>query len=165
MSNKIELNCPAPDFVLADFNGNEVKLSEYQGKTVLLVFNRGFVWPFCQAHMAQLRQDYQEYVSRNTEIIVIGPENASEFKKYWRDNQLPFTGLPDPKHTVLKKYGQEVNLFKLGRMPAQVVVDQNGTARYVHYGKSMMDIPSNEEILQIIDEINQRQESIKMGSA
>jgi peroxiredoxin Q/BCP len=111
--------------------------------------------------MAQLRQDYQEYVNRDTEVIVIGPENPSEFKSYWGNHQLPFIGLPDPKHTVLKKYGQEINLFKLGRMPAQVLIDKQGMARYVHYGKSMMDIPSNEEILQILDDTNQKSISLR----
>ena len=42
-------------------------------------------------------------------------------------------GLPDPKHSVLKRYGQEIKLFKLGRMPAQVIVDKQGQARYAHY--------------------------------
>jgi peroxiredoxin len=41
--SKVELNTPAPDFTLADFNGNEVSLSDFRGnKNVLLVFNRGF---------------------------------------------------------------------------------------------------------------------------
>ena len=55
---------------------------------------------------------------------------------------------------MLKLYGQEVNLFKLGRMPAQVLIDKEGMARYVHYGHSMSDIPSNEEILALIDEFS-----------
>lgn len=41
--SRIELNQPAPDFALADINGNEVRLSDFQGKkNVLLIFNRGF---------------------------------------------------------------------------------------------------------------------------
>ena len=70
-----------------------------------------------------------------------------------RKNHLPFVGLPDPKHSVLKLYGQEVNLFKLGRMPAQLVVDKDRQVRYVHYGHSMKDIPSNEEMWEILDQI------------
>ena len=104
--------------------------------------------------MAQLRQDYQEFVKRQAQIIVIGPEDAKAFTAYWREHDLPFIGLPDPKASVLKLYGQEVNLFKLGRMPAQVIVDKTGLARFVHYGHSMSDIPENAEILVLIDELN-----------
>jgi peroxiredoxin len=104
--------------------------------------------------MAQLRQDYSQFADRDIEIIVVGPENAGSFAGYWQKESLPFIGLPDPKASVLKLYGQEVNLFKLGRMPAQVLIDKAGIARYVHYGHSMSDIPPNKEILALGDEIN-----------
>jgi peroxiredoxin len=104
--------------------------------------------------MAQLRQDYPQFVSRDMEVVVVGPEDARAFAAYWQKESLPFIGLPDPTHSVLKLYGQEVNLFKLGRMPAQVLIDKAGVARFVHYGHSMSDIPKNEEILALGDEIN-----------
>jgi peroxiredoxin len=105
--------------------------------------------------MAQLRQGYAEYIKRDTEVVVVGPEGAKAFANYWQKENLPFIGLPDPKRSVLKLYGQEVNLFKLGRMPAQVLIDKKGIARYVHYGRSMSDIPPNEELLALIDEISE----------
>ena len=101
--------------------------------------------------MAQLRQDYAKFVARDIEVVVVGPEDAASFADYWRKESLPFIGLPDPKHSVLKLFGQEVNLFKLGRMPAQVLVDKVGVARFAHYGHSMSDIPKNEEILALAD--------------
>lgn len=106
--------------------------------------------------MAQLRQNYEQYVTNDTVIIVVGPEGPDEFALYWNSNQLPFIGLPNPTHSVLKLFGQEVNLFKLGRMPAQVIIDKSGIARYVHYGKSMSDIPDNQELLQLIESLNQQ---------
>lgn len=105
--------------------------------------------------MAQLRQDYAEFIKRDTEVVVVGPEGAKAFANYWQKENLPFIGLPDPKRSVLELYGQEVNLFKLGRMPAQVLIDKKGIARYVHYGRSMSDIPPNEELLDLIDEISE----------
>jgi len=105
--------------------------------------------------MAQLRQDYEQFTERNAEIVVVGPEDADAFRKYWDEERLPFIGLPDPDHSVLKLYGQEIKLFKFGRMPAQVIIDRQGYARYIHYGHSMSDIPSNQELLAILDELNQ----------
>jgi len=105
--------------------------------------------------MAQLRQDYNKFTAQDTEIVVIGPENEKAFSNYWQKNDLPFIGLPDPTHTVLKLYGQEVNLFKFGRMPAQVAIDKNGTARFVHYGHDATDIPANEEILDLLKTMNE----------
>jgi peroxiredoxin len=113
--------------------------------------------------MAQLRQGYQGFLDRGAEVVVVGPEGNASFARYWAANELPFVGLPDPKHTVLKLYGQEVKLFKLGRMPAQVVVDRSGRVRYVHYGHSMRDIPSNAEIWAILDELGEQAESEEEG--
>ncbi len=104
--------------------------------------------------MAQLRQDYDRFVAKDIEVVVVGPEDAGAFSAYFEKESLPFTGLPDPSASVLKLYGQEVNLFKLGRMPAQVLIDKAGIARFVHYGHSMSDIPPNEELLALGDEIN-----------
>ena len=107
--------------------------------------------------MAQLRQDYQEFTARQTEVIVVGPEDEAAFSSFWREQSLPFIGLPDPKTVVLKRYGQEVNLFKLGRMPAQVIVDKRGIVRYAHFGHAMSDIPDNCELLALLDGLNQEE--------
>jgi len=41
--SRAELNKPAPNFTLTDFNGREINVKDFQGKqNVLLVFNRGF---------------------------------------------------------------------------------------------------------------------------
>jgi peroxiredoxin len=104
--------------------------------------------------MAQLRQDYQEFVKRQAQVVVIGPDSRPAFAAFWREHDLPFVGLPDPRASVLKLYGQEVNLFKMGRMPAQVIVDKSGMVRFVHYGNSMSDISENNEILALLDQLN-----------
>jgi peroxiredoxin len=104
--------------------------------------------------MAQLRQEYQEFVKRGAEVIAIGPEDAKTFADWWREHEMPFTGLPDPDHSVSKLYGQEVKIFKLGRMPAQLIIDKKGMIRYKHYGSSMSDIAENSEILAKLDELN-----------
>lgn len=101
-----------------------------------------------------MRDEFKLFETRDSVIISIGPEPAAKFKGYWDLNHLPFIGLPDPQAKVLKLYGQEVNLFKLGRMPAQMIIDKNGMLRYIHYGHDMTDIPSNQEIIQILDQIN-----------
>ncbi len=104
--------------------------------------------------MAQLRRDYEQFVQQDAKILVIGPERKQLFQEYWAKHQLPFVGLPDPEHRVLKLYGQEVNLFKLGRMPAQVIIDKKGRVRFAHYGHSMSDIPRNRELLELLDQLN-----------
>lgn len=107
--------------------------------------------------MAQLRQDYASFAAADAEVVVVGPDTGAAMAAYWTAEALPFVGLPDPTSTVLKRYGQEINLFKLGRMPAQVLIDKAGVARYVHYGHDMSDIPPNAELLALLDRLNSEQ--------
>jgi len=103
--------------------------------------------------LARLRDGYPEFTARNAEILAIGPDSLEKFISYWEENKLPFPGLPDPNKQVSSIYKQEVNLFKLGRMPLNAVVDRKGFIRYIHYGYSMSDIPDNGTLLQVIDEL------------
>ncbi len=104
--------------------------------------------------MAQLRQDYQQFVSHDAEILVVGPDDQKAFIEYGHKEQLPFVGLPDPTHKVANLYGQQVKLLKFGRMPAMIVIDKQGQIRYRHYANSMRDIPDNGEILNLLDSLN-----------
>jgi peroxiredoxin len=104
--------------------------------------------------MVQLRQDYQIFKDRGAEIIVVGPENAENFTAYWHSRDMPFTGIPDPKHEIENLYGQKVEIFKFGRMPAMFVIDKEGRIRFSHYGNSMSDIPKDAEILSLLDDID-----------
>jgi len=104
--------------------------------------------------LARLRDEYGQFVSRGVEILAVGPNPPATFEQYWRNEQIPFIGLPDADHRVALLYRQEVNMFKLGRMPLSCIVDANGYIRYANYGASMRDIPSNEDLFQVIDELN-----------
>jgi len=104
--------------------------------------------------MAQLRQDYKDFVDRETEVIAVGPDSQKAFVDFWEENDIPFFGLADPDHEAAKLYDQEVNLLKFGRIPAQMLIDKQGIVRYVHYSNSMSDIPDNVDMLNLIDEIN-----------
>jgi peroxiredoxin Q/BCP len=104
--------------------------------------------------LARLRDEYEKFTNRSVLIVAVGPNASTAFKQYWQNEKIPFIGLPDPKHSVARMYKQEVNLFKWGRMPLNCVVDSRGYIRYAHYGNSMSDIPSNEELLQVIDELD-----------
>jgi peroxiredoxin Q/BCP len=45
-------------------------------------------------------------------------------------------------------------------MPAQAIIDKPGMIRYIHYGLSMSDIPSNQDLLGFIDRMNAEEESL-----
>ncbi len=101
-----------------------------------------------------MRDHYPEFTARGAEVVTVGPDSMESFKQYWAKENIPYIGLADPDHSVSKIYRQEINLFKLGRMPLNLVLDVEGRIRYIHYGSNMTDIPDNETFLDVIDQIN-----------
>ena len=101
-----------------------------------------------------MREDYAKFVEKDAEILAIGPEGPRQFKRVWDEQQYPFVGFSDYRHTVADLYGQEVNLTKLGRMPAMLIVDKQGIIRFAHFGDNMADIPRNEDVLALLDQLN-----------
>jgi peroxiredoxin len=103
--------------------------------------------------MAQLRQDYKEFVNRNAEVIAIGPEDPQTFAEWWHREKMPFPGIGDPAHKIADLYGQQVKILKFGRMPALFIIDKEGRVRYEHFGESMSSIPLDTAVLAMLDEL------------
>jgi peroxiredoxin len=101
-----------------------------------------------------MRDEYDRFANRDVPILAVGPNEDDLFKRYWSTEHIPFIGLPDPDYSVARLYRQQVNLFKLGRLPLNCVIDSKGYVRYAHYGTSMRDISTNDELLHVIDELN-----------
>ena len=104
--------------------------------------------------MAQLRQDYREFVARDAEVLIVSPEDARQVAAFWEKEQMPMPGLVDPGHEVATQYGQRVSLLQLGRLPTMVVFDRNGVVSLEHRGSNMRDIPENSLLLELLDELN-----------
>jgi peroxiredoxin len=102
-----------------------------------------------------LREEYDKFAEQDAQILVIGPEGPRRFKQVWEAERYPFVGFADYRHTVADRYGQEVNLLKLGRMPALLIVDKRGVIRFAHFGDDMADIPKNQDVLALLDQLNQ----------
>jgi peroxiredoxin len=106
--------------------------------------------------MAQLRQDYQQFLAREAEVLMVGPDGPRAFQRYWKQEEMPFVGMADVGSKIADMFFQEFNLLKLGRMPALFVVDKQGFIRFKHYGKSIADIPENDEVIKVLDQINKK---------
>jgi len=98
-----------------------------------------------------MRDDHPEFEAAGATIAVVVVDELDAVQRHWRDNGLPFIGIADPAEVVSGRYGQQWKLFKLGRMPAQFVLDCEGRIVFSHYGSGMSDIPENRQMLQIID--------------
>ena len=104
----------------------------------------------------QLRREYSKFKEAGIEIIVVGPDDLEAFAKHFNTYDLPYVGIPDPEHRLLDLYGQRTKLVRGGRMPAQVLLDSAGIVQLAHYGGSMRDIPSPNEILELVASLSEQ---------
>ncbi len=134
-------------------NYNEFNINDYKKYDFLyLVFNRGFMWPFCKKHMMQLHKEKKEFDKRNIKVVSICPENIEKIERFLSSENIDLELVADPKHIIADEYNQQVKIFKLGRMPAQIILNNKGEKIFEHFANSMRDIIENREILSFIDE-------------
>lgn len=171
---RLKQNSKALDFSVRDYLGKEVDLSEYKGKKVLLSFFRGASCPFCNLRVHELIKNQQKLNSRGIKIITFFSASKEEIHKYAGKQTPPFTVIPDPEFLIYKKYGVESSMsgmfkamLRMGTMvkmmiggffnmksmsdkpllPADFLIDEDGSIYKVYYGKDFGDHIDLKEVL------------------
>lgn len=85
-------------------------------------------------------------------ILSDNEKGAKKLESICDECQIPI--FFDKKKKVVKELNQEVIITKLGRMPAVIIVDKEGIIRYAYFGESMSDIPENQVLLDVLDDLN-----------
>ena len=110
-----QMNTPAPNFSLADETGTFHKLSDYQGKPVVLYFYPKDDTPGCTKEACGFRDQYHEYTDVGVVVIGVSPDTSRSHAKFKSKFSLPFTLLADEDHKVCELYGVWGSKKKYGR--------------------------------------------------
>ena len=95
----------APDFELQGDSGENVRLSDFRGKRVVLYFYPKDDTPGCTTEACEFRDAYDVYRERGIEIVGVSPDDVTSHRKFKSKHDLPFTLLADPDHQVAERYG------------------------------------------------------------
>jgi peroxiredoxin Q/BCP len=105
----------APDFSLADQNGEQVKLSGLEGETVVLYFYPRADTPGCTTQACGVRDRRADYEQAGARVIGISPDEVKAIDKFAGKYDLDFTLLADADHSVAEKYGTWVEKSMYGK--------------------------------------------------
>ena len=72
----------APEFNGIDQDGNEVKLSDYKGKKLVLYFYPKDDTPGCTAESCNLRDNYNDLIEKGYEVLGVSPDNEKSHQKF-----------------------------------------------------------------------------------
>jgi peroxiredoxin Q/BCP len=121
----------APDFALPDQNGDEVKLSDLRGETVVLYFYPKANTSGCTTQACGVRDRRADYEAAGARVIGISPDEVKDIDKFAGKYELDFTLLADADHAVAEAYGTWVEKSMYGRkymgvQRATFIIDPKG---------------------------------------
>jgi peroxiredoxin Q/BCP len=105
----------APDFELPDQDGNQVRLSELRGQTIVLYFYPKAYTPGCTKQACGIRDRGAEYDAAGAVVLGVSPDKPAKLRAFADKYGLPFTLLGDPDHKVAEDYGVWVEKSMYGR--------------------------------------------------
>lgn len=121
----------APAFTLPDKEGNNISLSDFAGKKVVLYFYPKDSTPGCTRQAQAFRDAFEKFVAAGAVIIGISKDSVKSHLNFATKQELPFILLSDTEHTVLEAYEvwQEKKLYgkvSMGVVRSVYVIDEEG---------------------------------------
>jgi thioredoxin-dependent peroxiredoxin len=95
----------APNFKLKDDEGNDVALSDFKGKTVVLYFYPKDDTPGCTTEACGFRDQTTDFSKKNAVILGVSADSTESHAKFKKKYGLPFNLLSDPEKKTLESYG------------------------------------------------------------
>ena len=127
----LEAGAKAPEFTLPDKDGNQVSLTDFLGKKVVLYFYPRDNTPGCTRQACAFAAAYEEF--KNLDVVVIGvsKDSAASHQKFADKHGLPFLLLSDPELSAIQAYGvwQEKKMYgkvSMGVVRSTYVIDEAG---------------------------------------
>lgn len=101
----IEEGNKAPEFIGKNQNGEEITLSQFKGKNVILFFYPKDNTPGCTAEACNLGENYSELTAKGFEVIGVSPDTETSHQKFIAKFNLPYNLIADTDKNILKDYG------------------------------------------------------------
>jgi peroxiredoxin Q/BCP len=135
---RLEPGEPAPDFTLPDADGNDVSLSSYRGKRVVVYFYPKASTPGCTTQACDFRDSLASLSAAGVVVLGVSPDKPAALAKFRDEQGLNFPLLSDPEHTVLTAYGtwgEKKNYGRtyLGVLRSTFVVAPDGNLEQAQY--------------------------------
>ena len=139
----------APDFTLKDGDGNDWRLADQRGKTVVLLFYPGDETPVCTRQLCSVRDRWEDYAATGAEVVGISTDSVESHRKFAEHHSLPLRLLSDPDLKVAEMFGAKSWLP--GRSArAVVVIDAQGRVRHNKAQSLSLFRPKDDEVLEAI---------------
>ncbi len=101
----LQVGDKVPQFTSKDQDGNEIKLSDYKGKKLVVFFYPRANTPGCTAEACNLRDHYEELQSQGYHLLGVSEDTQKKQASFRDKYKFPFPLLADEDHTVINAFG------------------------------------------------------------
>jgi peroxiredoxin Q/BCP len=137
MAKSPEVGTAAPDFTLPGLlltdgtaEQREYRLSEAQGRPLVLVFYPGDDTAVCTKQLCEYTSDLDRFKGLNAEVWGISPQDLTSHEAFARKHRLGFPLLADTDRAVARAFG--IAVPGLGLRRSVFILDAEGTVRWKH---------------------------------
>lgn len=132
----LNINDKAPEFTLKNKDGEDISLSDFLGKRVVLYFYPKDNTPGCTRQACAFASVYDAFKEKGVEVIGISKDSVASHQKFAEKYSLPFILLSDPDLQAIKSYGvwQEKKMYgktSFGVVRTTFIIDENGNIERV----------------------------------
>ena len=101
----MEIGPKAPEFLGLDENGNEIHLSDFKGKKLVLYFYPKDSTPGCTQEACNLRDNYERFLAKGYAVVGVSVQDAKSHLKFKAKNNLPFPLIADTDMKLNEAFG------------------------------------------------------------
>ena len=131
-SKEVEVGAKAPNFKLKDQDGIERQLTDYRGKsTVVLFFYPKDNTPVCTIEAVSFRNSYEEFSNVGAEVIGVSADEQQSHASFCASNNLPYRLLTDSGNKIRDLYGASSVFGDIGSR-VTFVIDREGVIRSIY---------------------------------
>lgn len=95
----------APSFAGKDQNGNDISLSDFSGKPVVIYFYPKDNTPGCTNQACNLRDNYSDLLAKDIAVIGVSGDSEVSHQKFIKKFELPFPLVADVDKELMNLYG------------------------------------------------------------
>lgn len=148
----MEIGQRLPELLGTDQDGKEVKLSDFQGKKLVLYIYPRDATPGCTSEACSLRDNYDRFLSRGYAVVGVSPQSAESHKKFIAKYNLPFPLIADTEKRLVNElgvYGEKKMYGKvsMGIFRTTFITDENGVVEQIFTPRQIKVKEHAEQIL------------------
>ena len=131
-----------PQLTGTDENGNEIKLSDFKGKKLVLYFYPKDSTPGCTAEACSLRDNYEAMLARGYEVIGVSVDSERSHRNFIAKQSLPFHLIADTEKTWVEAFGvwgekKMCGRTYMGTFRTTFIIDEEGRIEHIFAPKEI----------------------------